>query len=692
MARTRTNQSVSYELVRASQAYCQIFEVIQMRNSNVVSCRLFAALALLAISQFVQAGQLPGYGQLSGAVSGSEAGVLPVVYAYNTDMDVGYTVFVVNGNYRAVNLIPGAYDVTIRPAVDQLEGFTAETQQMSVAADENVTADFELQNVGPVPNYVGGYPAEVCARGVPDCGAEIAPYDEVYPPGRGREIIENTCLGCHHVQYFPYNRIRGYQGGRAPKDKAAWTITVDRMHKRLPGAPAGRASYFKTELLPPEDRDIVIEYLAENFGLLAPPRLVQMRNEAELDLDALEKAQFIEYLYHEDPEKYPTWGWSHNLTFDGDGNVWNAYTSCCVIRTDPRTGEAKAFEDNGGGSNIVVDQSDGTVWYSGDITRANGGGSSPGKPMATMKHLDPETGLVDYWLGFPSNTQIFDSKGDLWMTAGGIQKWDRKTNSMARWKVPVLRSSPYGIIVDSKDKLWFGDHYNSGVTKFDPITEEFTFFRLTDEEPTNIRRLGIDSKDMIWTGTWASPGREVDGRNLGGWVFRLNPETGDVMERRLGIPYSTPYKAEADPFDNIWIATDNYMSKYDQVADEFTHYPTPTRSDTLKTAITREGVVWFVYRNAGKFGGYGATSVALYPDKDSMTTLAAYHHEDSVNFRSSKYTGPKSPKVTGALKSTMTPRNAVEYEEWAIEAGLAGPDYKAPEKFENPQDKDGDRY
>ena len=278
------------------------------------------------------------------------------------------------------------------------------------------------------------------------------------------------------------------------------------------------------------------------------------------------------------------------------------------------------------------------------------------------------------------------------MTAGGNPPRDRKSNSLMRWKVPVLRSSPYGIIVDSKDKVWFADHYNSGVTRFDPDTEEFTFFRLTDEEPTNIRRPGVDSKDMIWAGTWASPGREVDGRNIGGALYRLNPATGETMERRLGIEYSTPYKADADPFDNIWVATDNYISKYDQVADDFTHYPTPTQSDTLKTTITREGVVWFMYRNAGKFAGYGGTSVALYPDKDSMTTLAAYHHEDSGAYRSSKYNGPKSPKVTGRNKTTFAPQNLDGYEIWAIENGLPGPDYKEPAKFENPQEKDGDRY
>jgi streptogramin lyase len=655
--------------------------------------RSCTALVLLVLSVSANSDQLPGYGQLSGAVSGSKPGVLPTVYAYNTDKDVGYMVFVVNGKYRAVNLIPGAYDVTIRPAVDQMEGFTTETKQRNVAADASIMVDFAINDAGPVPNYVGGYPAEHCARDKLDCGAEIAPYDEIYPPGRGREIIENTCLGCHHVQYFPYNRIRGYQGGRTPKNKITWAMTVDRMHERVPGAPAGRASYFKTELLPPEDREILIEYLAENFGMDDPPRLVQLRNEAELDLEALEKAQFIDYRYHEDPEKYPTWGWSHNLTFDVDGNVWNAYVSCCIVRHDPRTGESTAFENNGGGSSLVVDQTDGTVWYSGDITRENNGGSYEGAPMTTVKHLDPKTGLVDYWLGFPSNTQIFDSKGNLWMTTtGSITKWDRKTNSLRVWKVPNLRSGPYGIIVDSKDKVWFAEHHNSHVTRYDPETDKFTGFRLTDEEPTTIRRPGVDSKDMIWAATWASPGREVNGRNIGGTLFRLNPETGEVMERRLGIPYSKLYKADADPWDNIWVATDNYLVKYDQVADTFTNYPTPTRSDTLKTTITREGVVWFIPRNAGKFGGYGASSTALYPDKDKMTTLAAYHHEDSGDYLSSKYRGPKPPKVTGKNIVSIMPHNAEEYEEWAIENGLPGPDYKEAEKFVDPLEGDGDRY
>ena len=167
---------------------------------------MISAFGLLAMP--VQADVLEGYSQLSGTVTGSEPGVLPVVYAYNNDKDVGYTVYVIDGKYRAVNLIPGSYDVTIRPAVDQLEGFTAETVKMDVGADVHVKADFALKNVGPVPNYVNGLSYEPCTanRPAPEDAAKLAyavkhggvergkaigdcepyiiqPYDEIFPPG-----------------------------------------------------------------------------------------------------------------------------------------------------------------------------------------------------------------------------------------------------------------------------------------------------------------------------------------------------------------------------------------------------------------------------------------------------------------------------------------------------------------------------
>lgn len=659
-----------------------------------ISAFLVGTLLLLGCARPSSESDQPGaaakpfeYGQLSGQVTGLEPGVLPVVYAYNTERNVGYTVFVVNGQYRAVMLIPGPYQVTIRPAVDQLEGFTPETVTLDVADGARVTADFALQDVGPVPNYVGGLPYEACTANRPtpnDMPCEpprIEPYEAIYPPGPGRDILERTCFGCHHTQLLAFNTPRIYGGGRAKKNKATWAFTVDRMHKRVPaqwgGIALGRASMMDTALLPPEDRDILVDYLAENFGIDAPSRLVQLGSEPELDLAALEKAMFVEYIYREDPEKYPVWPWPHRLDFDSDGNVWLAYHKCCIVRFDPRTGESRAYEDNGGGYGVAVDHTDGTVWF------------SPGY------RLDPDTGLVDKWLGVNGGSLAFDSKANLWMAGffTGITKWDRATNSIMRWDVPVLRSRPYGMIVDYKDKVWFSDYHTSGVTRFDPENETFKHFRVTDDEPTGIRRLGVDSNNMIWTATYGSPNREVDGRNIGGALYRLDPQTGEVMERRLGIEYSNPYNAEADPDDNIWVNPDNYLVKYDQQADTFTRYPLPTRTDMVKTRITRDGAVWTVYRNAGHYAGYGGTAAVLYPDKDKITTLAAYHPDNGAGYHASKYRGPLAPKVSGQeFEFSGAARNAEAFKAWALANGLPGAESVPPASAAESLEQDADAH
>jgi len=614
---------------------------------------LIALIVVVSVFSSAHADILSGYGQLSGDVTGSQPGVLPVVYAYNPEKDVGYTVFVINGKYRAVNLIPGPYYVELRPAVEQLESFTTKYTKVNVVADAHVTADFTVEGINNAPNYVNG-------TDYPD--ARIEPYNVIYPPGPGRDIIERACHGCHTVNFFPYNRVRAYPAGRVPHDEFSWPVTVDRMHKGPAFGIPGKATLFDPAFLPPADRDILVDYLIKNFGADSEPRVVQLMSEAALDEDALKKAQFIDYIYHESEEYADPYlrtnPWPHQVDFDADGNVWLAYTACCIVRFDPRTGESKAYEGHGGGHGVVVDQTDGTVWYSGsgDVVR----------------RLDPETAEVDYWkIGettTSSNTQIFDTKGNLWMSLlglGGIAKWDRKTDSLLYWENPIVRSRPYGIIVDRTDKVWWADYHNGGISRFDPETEQFKFFKLvSDEAATAIRRLGVDSKNMIWTATWGSRGHQNAA------VYRLNPETGEVMERKVDIEYTNPYNAEVDADDNVWLAPDNYLSKYDPKADKFTHYPIPTRSDSLKTTISANGGIWFIYRNAGKFAGFGGNATVLYPDKDKITTLAAYHSKDSPGYFLSKYSGPLAPKVKGEIRTgSERAQNADAYADWVKTKG-----------------------
>ena len=132
--------------------------------------------------------------------------------------------------------------------------------------------------------------------------------------------------------------------------------------------------------------------------------------------------------------------------------------------------------------------------------------------------------------------------------------------------------------------------------------------------------------------------------------MQLNPETSDVMERRLGIPFANPYCAEADEYDNIWVSTHNHLAMYDPKADASTFYPLPTRTAIPKVTIARGGAIWFGPRNAGNYGGYGASASVLYPDMDRIETFGAYFHPDSTENRLSLFQGSSAPKVAGVYK------------------------------------------
>ena len=85
-----------------------------------------------------------------------------------------------------------------------------------------------------------------------------------------------------------------------------------------------------------------------------------------------------------------------------------------------------------------------------------------------------------------------------------------------------------------------------------------------------------------------------------------------------------------------------------------------------KTTIAANGGVWFQYRNAGKYAGYGGTAVVLYPDKDSLETMASFPAEWSNNYALGRYKGPPSPKVVGGDRiSPDQPQNPGAYDEWA---------------------------
>lgn len=634
-------------------AFCTIPEVRRPLRPRQFPW-LFRApvLALFAAAPLAFSAALPGTGDLSGRVSASPALGQLTVYAFNTDRSVGYMVYVVDGHYRAVDLFPGHYKVSLRGTSGQLNmDLPVVTREVDLKVGQHAAADFTMAGTTVPPTYVGGLPYP---------NTKIEPFDTIYPPSHARDTMERICFGCHTIELYPYNVVRDYPGGRAPHDRDGWAITVDRMaHGHAFNDPV-KPSYFNGDLLSEHDFNELVDYLASNFGPDSVPRSVKQQTEPKLDKAALAKAEFVEYRFLNKPDENR---FTHTIDFDPtNGHVFVMDRGeASIVEVNPQTGERKDHIGQGGGEYLQVDV-DGTVWFGG------------------LRHLDPKTGLYDVYKldnghPLPISSMVFDSNGDLWLSelaSGGLAKWDRATNTVSWWDVPILRSRPYGITVDHDDNVWFAGYHNSAISRFDRQTGKFSNYPITTDAPTNIRRTNADSKNFMWAATWGRPHPE-----RGGSVFRIDPVSGKSVEYPLGIPYSNPYDSDVDDADHVWIATDNHVVMFDPATEHVTYYPVPERTDLPKLSITRDGAIWFSPRNAGQSGGYGGSASVLYPDKDRIRTFAAYYSEKSERNRRARFKGPGVPVTGRTIVSPGAPQNPGEYEAMLKTAGLAPVDASA---------------
>ncbi len=605
----------------------------------MIKSRLFmsAFSAALALAGAAQAASMAGFGELSGKVSADPSLGQLSVYAFNTDKNVGYQVFVVKGAYRATNLFPGHYEISLRGTVGQMNwDLPQQAAKLEIKANDKATADLAMKSQAVPPTYIGGmvYP-----------DAKVEPYEKVYPPGQGRDVLERVCFGCHTVQLYPYNKDRTYATGRPLHDKDGWAITVERMAHGVAFNAPGKASNFDAALMKPGEQEALVDYLAKNFGEDAPLRAVQQTTQPALDPAVLEKVEFVEYRFLNKPGEENRF--VHTPDFDGKGNVWIMDRGAAsLVFVNPQTAEVIDHKGHGGGEYQTVDV-DGTVWYGG------------------LRHLDPKTDKHDEYKfeggrngrNISVSTMAIDRNGDIWLSmlgAGSIGQYVRKTDTVKWWEVPILRSRPYGLTLDKDDKVWFAEYHNSAVARFDPKTQEFRNFVLTPEAPTNIRRIGFDSKNIGWVATWGSP-------HFNPTLFRLDQKTGDVKKFKIDIANSNPYDAEVDKNDNVWLGTDNHLLKFDQKSEKFTVYPLPERTDVPKVAVTRDGAVWYGPRNAGQSGGYGGAAGVMYPDKDAIKSFAAYYDPGNARARKDQYKGPGTP-VTGTVKMVPAePQNPGAY-------------------------------
>ncbi|HMH54587.1 MAG TPA: carboxypeptidase regulatory-like domain-containing protein [Candidatus Acidoferrum sp.] len=551
---------------------------------------LYGALAVVP-SRAADGDGLPGTAALSGTVQAPRAFKAAQVHLTNTDKNVLFMVYTSNGRYRAVNLFPGTYEVTVRA-----RGLEAAPQKITLAAGARETLNLTLRESAAQGVRQGEFgfttqrPGEVT----------LVSYDELYPKEPGRPLLEKQCMYCHGKSFFPSKQYHETQ----------WNHFIDQM---LDGG-GMRGALIPPGTLSAQDRATIVAYLGKHFGPGSSKRGLKADTDFPVDEAVLGKAMYVEYYLPLDAKIDA--GNKQRRTqephFDPDGNVW--YTDRSVPnrigRVDPRTAEFRDFmmpDPKADPHGLTVDRNGHVFW-------AETAGFSLGR-------LDPKTGsMTRYPMDSTGrskgrgHTPVVDSKDNVWFTVivgDMIGKWDRQTGKSTVWKVPTQGAAPYGVTLDKDENVWFAEFRRCKIGKFDPRTEKFTEYAALTQ-PCTIRRLGADSTGMIWYGGFNN-----------GKLGRIDPTTGKIVEWDVPMAFSEPYDVWPDREDKIWISDGGQggaLIRFDPKTEKFTYYPTPQITDQPKLAITREGAIWYTPRSSSK-----AAAGVLYPDVSKITTLGAYY-------------------------------------------------------------------
>ena len=594
----------------------------------VVCVSVLASLSLQA--------EVPGTAKLSGTVTATQGFTAAQVYIRNVEHGIVYMVYTNQGRYRAVAIFPGTYEVSA--STKHLE---SDAQTVTITAGETAEVNLSLSPLsGDAPQLV--IPAGRTAMESGRSGAfEYASYDEIYPPGRGKEVAEQVCMVCHGENFFPTR----------PGTERQWMSWIDHMvgstlgeqdpTRYGQGLLAFRSSTFRFGR---EDRDALLEYVVKNFGPDSTRRRVAIEKETPIDEEALGKAMYIEYYLAVDGPNQGVnaepWArdrvgrYGQDPRFDAEGNVWLVDRGIPhrLVKLDPRTGQQREWlypDPRNGNHEILIDPS-GMIWLPEHRGRQNTaekrllGFNSKTEEWTQQISMDPDN-VVRNPTKFLQSLAM-DSKGNIyvgWIMGGALSKWDRATGEVSVFGIPTPHAIPYGVVADKNDNIWIALWSGGKIVKFDTSNNSWTEYTTTTY-PAHTRRLNVDKDNNIWWGIYSAGKRD-------GKLVKLDQSTGKMTEWTIPQQNAEPYDVAPDPEGNIWAPdvgqrTDGEYGatlwRFNPQTEEFTFYPKPQRhADSPKIQVTRDGAVWYSPRGSREAPAFGV----LYPDMDKIDDLGAYY-------------------------------------------------------------------
>ena len=495
-------------------------------------------------------------GVISGKVTANRGAVRAVrVKASDTTRKIAYTVFTRNGGYQIFHLPPGTYQVSALQ-----DGFDSSRVSVELKPGETKAADLALTAKEATGNV------------------ELVDLDTLYPPGPGRDLLMQECLGCHGLEHIPLHKMGARTGD-------AWRKGVNRMFE----VNRVQVPVVSPDVVTVEQRETIIQYLADNFGVNSKPRDLRL-DELPLDEEALSKAIYVQY---DLPPAVPGRKGSRGIH-----DLFPSQMSPTVYIGDIGTGAILAMDLRHleypsrfrewpilNPENMNV-QPHGMVESKGRIFWTELAGGAVGE-------LDPATGEMSRFpmpsKGSP-HTPRADSKGNVWFTsvynASRIGRLDAKTKTVAEFDPsPKYKNAHYyGLVVDKQDRVWAVGSTAHIIVSYDPRTGKWTTYP-TPTQPSGPRRPTVDSKGKIWFS-----------EHIADAIAMLDPDTGKITEYKSPFRHAGEYECFVDLEDNIWVSLRAYgaFAKFDPQKKKYTIFPYPEiRGHTPKIETDPQGTIWF---------------------------------------------------------------------------------------------------
>ncbi len=191
---------------------------------------------------------------------------------------------------------------------------------------------------------------------------------------------------------------------------------------------------------------------------------------------------------------------------------------------------------------------------------------------------------------------------------------------IVQYPVPSRYATPYGIAVDSKDRIWSTLMSANSLAVLDPAKGEFKEYRIPSTQGLPESDWKYDSKNRTSPDkafnvfSVGSPGNVIVGKNdiiwfvmhLGNSVVRFDPASEEFTEFLLPTKNGQPYDLAEDPQGRIWFIEKNggKFGFLDTAKKKITEIPLTPGSQLMGIAVDAAGLVYLSEVSENYIGRY----------------------------------------------------------------------------------------